>query len=386
MNTSNHNKSKLQNFIFILVCVGLGSILALALAEGILRVFPGSLPEGVQLRIHWNELGREGVRSIPHPYIGFLYPPNSSGSFERGDFKFKFNTDDYGFRNKGPWPDRADIVIIGDSMAFGYGVNYEQSWAAIVNKGLLEHTITNLGLIGAAPQQYKRVYESFGVKLRPKLLIVGLFPDNDLQDAEKFDKWLKLGAKGNYDSFRLFGKEDYKKSLGVREIIKKTYIYSLVHEAYNSYKGNLLFQGKTITFSDGSRVQLVPDRLEKQRHLMHPGKLGFDITINTIMNLKKHSSNIATKLLVLIFPSKEITYMHAISKSTEDIFLPLKVVLETLNIDYLDLTPFFQEYAVKGEKLFFEVDGHPNQKGYEIVANTLMAHIQKKGNTYGLSN
>ena len=53
-----------------------------------------------------------------------------------------------------------------------------------------ELEIINLGLIGAAPEQYLRVLEAFGLGLSPKLALFVLFPANDLTDNDRFRRWL----------------------------------------------------------------------------------------------------------------------------------------------------------------------------------------------------
>ena len=66
--------------------------------------------------------------TVADPYLGFRYRPNLTGHLKRGDLDFTFTTDEKGFRNSSPVPDAADIVVIGDSMAFGYGVPDDATW------------------------------------------------------------------------------------------------------------------------------------------------------------------------------------------------------------------------------------------------------------------
>ena len=98
-----------------------------------------------------------------------------------GSFAFNFSTDSYGFRNSSPWPRRADIVVLGDSMAFSYGVEDNEAWPNLLAEQLPGSRIINLGLIGAAPQQYFRIYETFGQTLEPALVLFCLFPGNDVK-------------------------------------------------------------------------------------------------------------------------------------------------------------------------------------------------------------
>ena len=64
----------------------------------------------------------------------------------------------------------------------------------------------NLGLVGASPEQYFRVYETFGARLQPKLLLVGVYVQNDFWDAGMFDLWLREGVGNNYMVWRNFGR------------------------------------------------------------------------------------------------------------------------------------------------------------------------------------
>jgi hypothetical protein len=63
-----------------------------------------------------------------------------------------------------------------------YGVEDSAAWPAILDRALPRLRVINLGLIGAGPQQYLRVYKTFGLQLRPRLLLVGLFVGNDFWD------------------------------------------------------------------------------------------------------------------------------------------------------------------------------------------------------------
>ncbi len=135
----------------MLALLGASIFLALGLAEVSLRAFPGLMPEELQLRLHWRETSRPVT--LPDPYLGYIYPPNHVARIERphGDFAFTFTTDEHGFRNPSPWPERAGIVVLGDSMAFGYGVDDDQTWTTLLAARLPGNRIINLGLPGLPP-------------------------------------------------------------------------------------------------------------------------------------------------------------------------------------------------------------------------------------------
>jgi hypothetical protein len=46
------------------------------------------------------------------------------------------------------------------------------------------------------------------------------------------------------------------------------------------------------------------------------------------------------------------------------------------NINYLDLTSYFQEEAGAGAELYYPFDTHWNQSGHDLVAQTIAGHIE----------
>ena len=54
----------------------------------------------------------------------------------------------------------------------------------------------------------------------------------------------------------------------------------------------------------------------------------------------------------------------------------LRPVSARPDLPYLDLTPDFQARAREGERLFFEVDGHPNAAGYRLIAEVVLDHLR----------
>ena len=190
-----------EAIVKILLLSGTG-LFALALTEGLLRLFSDRLPVEIQ-RVIRADPSNYGV---VHSYIGNLHRPNNTFVVSGKGFSGVHHTDGHGFRNPWPWPETAEIITLGDSVTFGQGVNDEQAWPAVLARAFPSSRIINLGLIGSGPQQYLRVYETFGLTLHPKVVLVGFFIGNDFWDAEMFDRWLKSGAGGSYMVWRDFGR------------------------------------------------------------------------------------------------------------------------------------------------------------------------------------
>jgi hypothetical protein len=48
------------------------------------------------------------------------------------------------------------------------------------------------------------------------------------------------------------------------------------------------------------------------------------------------------------------------------------------------LGPAFRERAAAGETLFFEVDGHPNARGYAVIAEAVLTYLKAHAQPLGL--
>jgi lysophospholipase L1-like esterase len=351
-------------------------ILASAAAEGLLRLFPALLP--LELRISLED--SPATRGVSHPYIGNLGAPN--GVIRTRDFEIPYQTDGNGFRNADPWPATADIVAVGDSLTFGYGVERDESWPALLGQELPDAKILNLGLIGAGPQQYLRIYETFGVPLHPKVLLIGFLARNDFWDAEMFDTWLKSGVGGNYMVWRDFGRSETRSNMDdplteLRRILRnESYLYSLLRYARKAYRSWRSGEPKALQLADGSRLQLSPSDLASKTVNAQPGNFVFELVLGALERMQAIAKHHGTCMVVVFQPSKEEVYLPLLDGTSPDAGAPLREALDARGIRYLDLLAAFRARAEVGAPLFFETDGHPNRQGYQLIAEEIGAYLK----------
>ena len=295
-----------RGFFAALPLVAASVAFSLATAEACLRMFPQLMPEEFQLRLHWRDTS-EPV-SEADPYLGYVFPPNHVDRIERSDggFAFNYSTDEHGFRNPSPWRKRADIVVLGDSMAFGYGVDDDETWTALLADQLPGSRIINLGLPGAAPQQYLRFYEKFGRTLQPALILFCLFPGNDVGDAGRFDRWVKAGSQGNY-LLRRYDDGNDESPRSIRHMLSQSYLVQFLRYTRNNAVSQIT--ARTIDFPDGGQIQLVPafdDDVERQTRPDHPN---FRLVLDTVERTHALAERSGSGFLVLLFPTKQEVYL-----------------------------------------------------------------------------
>jgi GDSL-like Lipase/Acylhydrolase family len=359
-----------------LTLVGFGLVVAAVLAEALLRFIPGLMPAHAANRAQlYRDLG--AVRTRPDSYIGFLYPPNFQGTMRHYDATFTFRTDSHGFRNRDPWPQRADIVAVGDSVTFGFGVPDGHSWVDLAARTLGNAAVVNLALPALGPLQHLRVYETFGARLQPKLVLVGFFPANDFWDTAKFLTWLRLGEGGNYLLWRDFGITSKGSRSAIRKLLRTSYLHSLLWAALNPGTDEYGRDAIAHETRDG-RLVLLPGMLRRLRERASPGRPEFEETFRALKELDHLVRADGGRMLVVLLPSKEHVYLSLRGAMPDDALDHVYRALDDLKLSYVDVTPSFRERAAAGEMLFFEIDGHPNQKGYAVIAESVVGHLRSR--------
>lgn len=353
-------KSFLQSLLLTVASV----VFALALAELLLHMFPSLLPLAISTAAN--------DRGIAHPVIGNVKAPGSSGVIRTSDFSQSYQLDELGFRNKGPLPSQADIVVIGDSLVFGYGVDIDQAWPQTLAR-LSGRTVVNLGLIGASPQQYLRIYETFGRAFKPKIVVLGFFASNDFWDAEQFEHWQQSGVGGNYLEWRDYGRPkaaDLEHLLGRMEYAAKKHLYlvqllGLGVKALTRHPGSppamLEWNGEEI-------IRLDAGYLEQLTANAKPGNPVFTLVMDSLLQLQRLVEADGGRLVVVFQPGKEVIYLPFTGDSAPHPSTAISAALEQQNIATLQLVPAFQASAEAGNMLYFPTDGHPNAMGYRLIA------------------
>jgi lysophospholipase L1-like esterase len=384
MRPERFSKSRFREISVALLLIAFSLILTVTLVETTFVLLPNLIPVEIQQRVE----GATNNFAVSHRYIGHLHKPFTKGVHASRNFKVTHITDGYGFRNAWPWPQQADIVAVGDSLTFGYGVEDSQAWPAILNRTLTKIDVINLGLIGAAPQQFLRVYQTFGMMLRPKLLIVGFFGRNDFWDAGLFDRWLTSGSACSYLAWRDYGRPtgfDCTESLEWQAslVVRKTYVFNLVLAAREAILTQRRAESRTFLFDNGRRLELDLGDLEDKTTGAYPDRREFELVLRTLQDMHSISQREGTQMLVVLQPSKEETYLPLLGESASDPTKSLRENLTQSGIDYLDLAPLFREQAATGKKLFFTHDGHPNSAGYALIADAVLAYLKQHSVDYG---
>lgn len=339
-----------------------GLLLAALGAEGVLRAYPRLLPEQVRQRLHWRELlDGEALRTVPDPDLGFRFVAGE-GEYDLRDLSFTYRIDARGYRNASPPPQEAQVVVLGDSLGFGFGVDDDHTWSRLVDDGLAGARVANLALPGYGPEQYARTWERVGAALHPELVIVAVFAANDVQDQALFRRWVDAGSPGNYGTWRF---EDD----GLRA---RSYLWSLIDAARRDEPSP--YVDERLELREGP-MNVTPRIVARSARAARRGHPDFLSAIGSLARLETSARAAGVRTLFVLFPCKEEVYLPALGRDTPQPTRPFAALFRQRRYDFVDLTPVFQERAEERERLYFEVDNHPNARGNALAAEAVLDWI-----------
>ena len=307
----------------------------------------------------WLDIYRE------HPDLPFYgLEVNLERFTDIGETSYAVHTDANGFRvaKSGP-PDSSlpEVLVIGDSFAFGHGVDYEDSFVGQLNEDSA-YRFVNAGVGGYGPVQYEAVLKYLLEKKghQPKAIIAATFLGNDFHDCvwEKNHRVVD-GIIGGEVSFRSFVK-------------RNSHLYRLLAKIYHRFGPASGNHGKpdelymAANWADGIGAETLPIYQESFRK---------------IAELARGQN---APLLVVIIPLKQ---MVAFAKAEEDVrsslpegadpLLPdakARAVFEELSIPYVDT---LEALTVAGSKVnYLRFDGHLTRAGNEVVTAAIREKLK----------
>ncbi len=319
------------------------------LAECALRVFD---PQGFA-RAHAGVIERLNVYSEAYGWR----PRPGARVFERGA---PVSVNALGWRGPVLAPTRGAaprFVLLGDSMAFGYGVADDATFGAALARAGLE--VVNLGVEGFGPDQALLRFEREGRGFAPDAVVLGVCLDNDFADA-------------GLPVFLYDGRHP------------KPY-FTLTHGALDLHDAHLrlappqrlgmwLFEhSRLYARLATARAGSAPRETWRERRARVEGDRPAAVALvaRLCQRLRDGARHVApgeraARLVVLLHPNKE-SY-HRGSPLAED----LVVRLRAAGVETLDLAQRFQARGLRFAEFAFDPTGHLNPRGHALTAEELL--------------
>lgn len=340
------------------------------------------------------------------PFLRFRNIPNSSCRHKTDDFDVVYKINSLALREEEISVEKKAnskrIIIVGDSLVFGHGVNVENTFVEQVERLLNKDSqgpleIINAGIMGAAPTTEYLYLKYEGLKLKPDVVILGLYM-NDFREEKALAKIVQRDDEGEVTGIPI--NEKTIRPLILENILKKySFSYNLFRskeEALVKAKAKLIarLKGDQIPkFAQGQEFEVgdIENDLftitreiddEKFNNLFKP-------VSDRLLEIKKLLDLNGVKFIVVVIPAghqisdeewaglrKELKLPQI--EYSRRVFSELEKLGNRENIMIFDLSKPISLYAKNnhGNRIFFSKDGHFTEFGHALTAKFLYEFIK----------
>jgi lysophospholipase L1-like esterase len=354
-----HADAPTTRFAGRLMLVLLGIVIGLGTAEGALRVLALVHPPEDLRGLHEARPDR--------PWLFGLRPGAEGRVRHTGDVRYAINAD--GFRDQlrpqAKPPGTFRIVVMGDSIAFGYGVSLEHSFAKRLEQGLTARApaqpieVLSLGVNGYNPYTEAALFADVGVRYHPDLVLVE-FCINDLNDPTMHFDTQTVLQLGNVPDLAFPDparrKTPETPSLAARACARSRLCsFVLDHLTTPSRDGETIAAGLK-SHDDPSAGEL---SWLRERYA----------------DMARTAGAVGARFAVIVFP-----YSTQVDGSVPDtVGRRIAAVGDEAGWSTIDLLPAFLQSKRDGAGRLFIDLWHPNDAGHRVAADALVSELTCRG-------
>jgi hypothetical protein len=336
---------------------------------------------------------------VPDKVLGAVPSPAALAGFDK-----------LGYRNR-KVPDTADIIAIGDSHTYGNAARMEDSWPYVLGR-LTGRRVYNMGMGGYGPNQYYYLLKNKALKLKPRMIICGLYLGDDFENAFTItyglDYWSYLRQRSvEKVDFNIWEAPPPDPGLQRQTrawLSRHSVVYQILFHA--SFLGRLQgeMQIKQARQFDSSVTSLIipGENIAEAFHPMamltrinqkDPNVLeGMRLTFELLKEMKELCQESNVQFAVVVIPAKEMVFANYFQTRAN---LPLGDVVDQLvvnerlalrktsqflsdsSIPYVDVLPALTASAQDQLYARTASDMHPNKNGYRVIAEAIAAGMKQ---------
>lgn len=356
--------------------------------------------------------------------LRFEIPDSRLGHTLNPDFP---EHDENGFRNKARL-DKADLVVLGDSQIYGFGIPLDRLWPQQVGT-LTGRPTYNMGVPGWGPVQSLFVTDK-ALKLGPAVVLEAFYSGNDLYDAFRMAYYLNdLADLKTVEPDKVAAIAAAEKKEPLSELIDRVYNYSrkpgdasavargkvwmyehvMVYRLLRTVRDRLVpapvdskgpldsraaaqrYPDDLLTAGPG-----VPDTIFTPRYRLAALDLsdpriaeGLEISLRAIERMSRRAAEKGACFAVVTIPTKEFVYgtagddpasrarsraaYLALLDRERAVWDRVRSHLGQKGITYVDVAPALRERIARGEAMYpASTDGHPSTAGHDAIARDVV--------------
>lgn len=276
---------------------------------------------------------------------------NYSGRLKCLEFDTTIQTNSYGYRDSEFNTTNNIILLLGDSMVFGYGVEQNETFADILEKRLHSNgfSVYNIGTLGYSPKGYITQLNEYLPEFNPKIVIVSLYEGNDAQEnCGMLNRAEFLG-----ETRKGFGK--------IKDFLKRLYIIRFTEPLIK----NIIDLGDSALTSKQFYLVDEPENVKECNKLLKESmKILRDLT---------YAYN--KEIIFLILPSK----MNFIQSDDPGLDYNKKIDTMMGFCSELNLKCFNIKNSISDPSGIYLKEGHLNKEGHNKIAKLINDFLLKEG-------
>jgi hypothetical protein len=330
----------------------------------------------------------------PDPLLGWRNRPNASGPYGSEEFTTTVTINAAGQR--GPLyptarkPGTRRMVILGDSQAWGDGVEDNETFAALLDHSMPE--VLNFSCPGYGTDQELLVLDQIAARYAPDVVLVALFVGNDFLDNMSPGSWQypkPFFALEPPDRLALHGVPvEYSRSLHsaievYRGLMRHSAIANVLADAFHrTWNAPLLIRPAL------AAEPWVPHSFY-EREASADDQAAFALTIRLLIEIARHSRAIGARPVVLIIPELWQVDLERIPGPRRALAAAgakwrrpqqvLDAVLPAEGIQVIDALPALARAQragfPAGKQVFYRGWRHLTSYGHAVVARLVRARL-----------
>lgn len=343
------------------------AILAAVVCFGVLEAFLRAFHHEVLPQALSNEIasgyhnGWDGIYEFSSQMNCDLSKPHYTRAMYYNGYRWNHRGDVRGFRNAVDRP-RADVLLLGDSMVYGHGLELPDTIGERLERDL-GRPVANLGLQGASSHQEYQILKRWVGELRPRYVFV-FFLYNDVEDLTAYltdEEMMRfVSAPADAGEVEYFDPAARVDAGGLASVLRGSYAARAISVLVRLIRRDL------VGSADAHAAQLPGSFVGNRR--MALALVFHEMALRRMKHIAEdHGAQFVEVLVYTGRPGPEEFYEEVLGRFCAE-----------HDIALISLRDAFVAAEARGEKLFLQRDGHYAPAGAalaaRVVADWITAH------------
>ena len=317
---------------------------------------------------------------------GSWHKPNFSDRHRKTCFDVKYESNNLGARDNEPYDEnlpKNSIILIGDSVVEGMGVQLEDTFAEVLEKEIGRKVLNFGSAAHFGPVQEEILYRTLASELPHNEMIYFFLPANDFTENDR--RWWnsRFNKFRHRPYFRKIKNNEYE--VFYPEKITNKFLISL--KSFIFHRVQMLSIQYTYTANTLKTINRLYAKFTKKKDVVNTGiSSGYgyffddheaiDGSLYFSKKLLSGASNLERRLIVII-PTQESLDNIYDGKDYKNLkwYLDLKRIASETNSILFDLAEYIKKEDYN--RMVLECDGHWNAYGHRIVAELVRENFFK---------